>query len=472
MLRAAGIFAVCASLLVAAPALADSGSLPGGTSISAEITSPAANAILPAGATTVSGTAAVGAAPALKNNTVVYVVDVSGSTADPAGVDCDGIAGNDSTLTCEKAAVSSVNADATGALSPVLNSGIVKFSDVGSALDVDPAAGTQVLTAPGPNIDNAVATLAAGGGTSYVAGVTAANTVLSDAAAASTKTLVFLSDGADTSGGTLPAVPSGTTVRAFAIGAGSCTTGPIPMSAVAALGGPGSSCTQVTDLSVLDDVIGQQVGSTLSALAVSVDGGPAVPVPAANIVPTLPQGGPASVTWSTSVTLGSGNHNICVTATGSDVGGTGTANDCVPVQVAAATVNCVAGQTCSVTTNDGAKATATLTTQGVTETVGLRPAVTPPGGCGGANCVTAFDALYTTTGGAGTAALSVTTAPNVSTPFLKAAVFLDGKQVTRSCLWNVITKKEVLPCKIILPTLKGGTFYFVKFGVDANVRFR
>ena len=195
------------------------------------------------------------------------------------------------------------------------------------------------------------ATLAAGGGTSYVAGVTAANTVLSDAAAASTKTLVFLSDGADTSGGTLPAVPSGTTVRAFAIGAGSCTTGPIPMSAVAALGGPGSSCTQVTDLSVLDDVIGQQVGSTLSALAVSVDGGPAVPVPAANIVPTLPQGGPASVTWTTSVTLASGNHNICVTATGSDVGGTGTANDCIPVQVAAATVDCVAGQQCSVTTN-------------------------------------------------------------------------------------------------------------------------
>ena len=330
-----------------------------------------------------------------------------------------------------------------------------------------------MLTAPGPNIDSAVATLAAGGGTSYVAGVTAANTVLSDAAAASTKTLVFLSDGADTSGGTLPAVPSGTTVRAFAIGAGSCTTGPIPMSAVAALGGPGSSCTQVTDLSVLDDVIGQQVGSTLSALAVSVDGGPAVPVPAANIVPTLPQGGPASVTWSTSVTLASGNHNICVTATGSDVGGTGTANDCVPVQVAAATVDCTAGQPCSVTTTDGAKATATLTTQGVTETVGLRPAVTPPGGCGGVNCVTAFDALvHDHRRSRNRARCRVTTAPNVSTPFLKAAVYLDGMKVTRSCIWNFITKNEVLPCKIILPTLKGGTFYFVKFGVDANVRFR
>jgi hypothetical protein len=471
MLRA-GILAVCATLLVSAPALADSGSLPGGTSISAEITSPASGAILPAGATTVSGTAAVGAAPALKNNTVVYALDVSGSTADPAGVDCDGIAGNDSTLTCEKAAVSAVNADATGALSPVLNSGVVKFSDTGTALDVDPAAGTQVLTAPGPNIDAAVATLTAGGGTSYVAGVTAANSVLSNAAAASTKTLVFLSDGADTSGGTLPAVPSGTTVRAFAIGSGTCASGPIPLSSVAALGGPGSSCTQVTNLSVLDDVIGQQVGSTLSGLAVSLDGGPAVPVPAANIVPTLPQGGPASVTWTTSVTLANGSHNICVTATGSDAGGAGGVNDCVPVQVVTTTVNCTATAPCTTTSADGAKSTATLVVQGINDTVGIRPATTPAGGCGGVNCVTAYDVLFNTNVGAGTASLAVTTAPNVSTPFLKAAVYLDGVKVTRNCLFNFITKNEKLPCQLILPTLRGGTFYFVKFTADPNVRFR
>ncbi len=259
-----------------------------------------------------------------------------------------------------------------------------------------------MLTAPGPNIDGAVATLVSGGGTSYVAGVTAANTVLSDAAAASTKTLVFLSDGADTSGGTLPAVPSGTTVRAFAIGSGSCTTGPIPMSAVAALGGPGSSCTQVTDLSVLDDVIGQQVGSTLSALSISVDGGAAVPIPPANIVPSLPQGGPASVTWTTSVTLASGNHNICVTATGSDVGGTGSASDCVTVQVATSTANCTATANCNLTSADGAKSTANLVVQGINDTVGIRPAATPPGGCAGVNCVTAYDVLFNTNVGAGT----------------------------------------------------------------------
>ena len=51
----------------------------------------------------------------------------------------------------------------------------------------------------------------------------------------------------------------------------------ITMNQVAALGAPGSSCTQVTNLSVLDDVIGEQLGSTLSALQISVDGG--VPIP-------------------------------------------------------------------------------------------------------------------------------------------------------------------------------------------------
>ncbi len=172
------------------------------------------------------------------------------------------------------------------------------------------------------------------------------------------------------------------------------------------------------------------------------------------------------------MTLASGNHNICVTATGSDVGGTGSASDCVTVQVATSTANCTATANCNLTSADGAKSTANLVVQGINDTVGIRPAATPPGGCAGVNCVTAYDVLFNTNVGAGTASLAVTTAPNVSTPFLKAAVYIDGVKVTRSCIWNFITKNEVLPCKIIAPTLKGGTFYFVKFTADPNVRFR
>ena len=92
-------------------------------------------------------------------------------------------------------------------------------------------------------------------------------------------------------------------------------TGPIPLSAVAALGGPGSSCTQVTDLSVLDDVIGQQVGSTLSALAVSVDGGPAVPVPAGQhrADPSAGRSGVRHLVDERHARRAA-THNICVTA--------------------------------------------------------------------------------------------------------------------------------------------------------------
>ena len=168
MLRAAGIFAVCASLLVATPALADSGSLPGGTSISAEITSPAANAVLPAGRHDRDRAPPRSARRQRSRTTPSCTsLDVSGSTGDSAGVDCDGVAGERlPSLTCEKAAVSAVNADATGALSPVLRLRRREVQRHRQPRSTSiPRAGTQVLTAPGPNIDDAVATLAAGGGT-------------------------------------------------------------------------------------------------------------------------------------------------------------------------------------------------------------------------------------------------------------------------------------------------------------------
>jgi hypothetical protein len=66
----------------------------------------------------------------------------------------------------------------------------------------------------------------------------------------------------------------------------------------------------------------------------------------------------------------------------------------------------------------------------------------------------------------------VVTAPAVSTPFFRAAVYIDNVKVTRSCLFNIITRVEQLPCKIIGPTLAGGTFYYVKFAADPAIRFR
>src|SRR5262245_10965565 len=156
---AAAVLAACFAGTV--PAGADSSTLPGGTSISVDITSPASGAVLATGATTVTGTASVGAAPAVKNTTIVYALDTSASTNDSSGVDCDGNGSADTVLACEKASVSHVNTAAAAATSPVANSGVARFNNTGTALDVDPAAGTQLLTVPGPNIDNAVAPLSA-----------------------------------------------------------------------------------------------------------------------------------------------------------------------------------------------------------------------------------------------------------------------------------------------------------------------
>jgi hypothetical protein len=463
--------AAVAFTAIATPVAADSGTLPGGTSISVEIGSPAAGDVVEAGPITVTGTASVGAAPAVKNTTVVYTLDISGSTGVNAGVDCDGVAGNDTVLACEKAAVARVNTEAATANSPVLNSGVAVFSDVGTALDVEPAPGTQLLTAPGPNITNAIAPLVPTGGTSFAAGVGASNTILNAPGAATTRTLVFLSDGLDTAGGSLPPLPAGTVVRAFAIGSANCDSGVGSLNSVAALGAPGSSCTNITNLAVLDDVISDQIGSSLDALTISLDGATPVPIGNANIDPDLPQSGPASVTFSTSVTLASGTHQICVTATGTDVGGAGSVSDCVDVEVMTTVVQCGTG-VCEATATDRDVATARFTAINLPKEVGLRAGDRPPGACGGANCVTAFDVLFDGTATNGRASLFVTTARGKSTPFWKGEIYMDGVKVTRSCIWNVITRTEKLPCKIIGPTLSGGTFYYVKFAADPRIKFR
>jgi uncharacterized repeat protein (TIGR01451 family) len=329
--------AAISTLLVSAPALAATGSLPGGTSLSVTIDSPIENATVPAGTLNVTGTASVGAGAAVKNQTIAYVVDVSGSTADNSGVDCTGDSVSDTTLTCEQAGVKSVNTQAALANSPVLNSGVAEFSDSGTALDVDPAAGTQLLTAPGSNIANAVDTLSSGGGTNFNAGITAANSILTAPGAASVQTIVFLSDGLNTVAGTTPNL-SGQTVLTFAVGSGSSCGGTVhpTLGDLAAAGGPGSSCTQVTDLSQLGNIISAGVGSTLDSLQIAIDGGTPTTIPNTDITPTLPQNGAASVSYSTNsmnITVTPGGHQICVTANGTDAGGSGSESTCTDITV-------------------------------------------------------------------------------------------------------------------------------------------
>lgn len=130
-------------------------------------------------------------------------------------------------------------------------------------------------------------------------------------------------------------------MRAFAIGSPSevSCTGPTgqDLNTVAAKGGAGSGCQQVTDPSTLGDEISAAVGSTLSSVEIDVDSGGYNAIPAVDLTGVLPMGpnfNNKSVDWSTEVTnLGPGFHDICVRASGSDAGGSGSVEECKTIQL-------------------------------------------------------------------------------------------------------------------------------------------
>src|SRR5262245_18605682 len=101
--------ALC-GVMGAAAADVENGNLPGGTAITVGITSPADGAVFQLGdPVPISGTATVATGVAIQDTTVVFVIDRSGSMAADSGVDCDGVAGNETRLQCVPAAVLAAN---------------------------------------------------------------------------------------------------------------------------------------------------------------------------------------------------------------------------------------------------------------------------------------------------------------------------------------------------------------------------
>jgi len=84
-LKRLGTGVAVAAIGAAGVRAAQNASLPGGTSISVAVTAPADGAMLPQGPVSVTGTASVGTGQPVANTTLIYIVDVSGSTADPTG---------------------------------------------------------------------------------------------------------------------------------------------------------------------------------------------------------------------------------------------------------------------------------------------------------------------------------------------------------------------------------------------------
>jgi trimeric autotransporter adhesin len=155
------LMALCAVAL-AATAAGATGNLPGGTSIEAAVTAPADHAVLPDAPFTATGTAAVGQGQPVANTTLIYIVDVSGSTANPTGgTSCPrqnvyDLQAN-TTLDCELLAVRDLNAAAiaTGTIAKIgfigfagTNTDTVTNITSAAALDLDSTASVATLAAP------------------------------------------------------------------------------------------------------------------------------------------------------------------------------------------------------------------------------------------------------------------------------------------------------------------------------------
>lgn len=343
---------------VAAASHQAAGTLPGGTSIEVSIDDPASGStfLVPAGGTadvTVSGQASVGEGVPAKDTTVAYAVDVSASMSASAGTDCTGDAVNDNRLTCAKVGIAAANQHAADPFSAIGLTGLASYESAATSHVVDLApGGTAILVAPDHDgntngtfdLEEVANSLALGFQTNYAAGLQAAVNILNDAANTSTTNVIlFLSD-ADTSSVMVGAhistvaIPANTTIHTFGVGAGpSCAfdggTGSLNDIAALSTGEPGS-CQIVTDMSELADFITDSLGSSLDTLEIAVDGGAASTIPNADTSLPLPQGGPATVTYSTEVTgLAPGEHEICVTASGTDAGGSGSVTACITVNV-------------------------------------------------------------------------------------------------------------------------------------------
>ena len=125
-------------------------SLPGGTPLTVDNTSPVNGDEFNVPGTTIditdAGQATIGAGAPV---TAVYTVDTSGSMNVNAGVDCTGDAVNDTRLECAQAGVSSANESAANSASPIQLTGLASFADGGSTHDVDlGTGGAQLLVAP------------------------------------------------------------------------------------------------------------------------------------------------------------------------------------------------------------------------------------------------------------------------------------------------------------------------------------
>jgi uncharacterized repeat protein (TIGR01451 family) len=324
----------------------ESGFFDDGTELKVDITSPIDGAPAPGGEVTMAGTARVGGGGTVPDTSVVLVFDKSESAGWSAGVDCDSDGEHDSILECEKAGIADFLAGAVE-VGSVAEAALVQFGNSAALIDTRPdVPGVQAFAAPDADRDGdgisdlveAVAPIRAGGATNYGDAITDACSALAGSSQPN-KYVVFLSDGRSTRGARpatlLPcAGQSDVPFHTFAVGEGvDCDTvgegGRGSLQDMADL--TGGTCTNVTNPSDLRFLLDALVRPEITALHLSVNGGPPVDI-SADATPALPAPGPQEVSYTRPVTgLAGPVDELCVTAIGRRGVEEITVTDCVEV---------------------------------------------------------------------------------------------------------------------------------------------
>jgi hypothetical protein len=330
--------------------------LPGGAELAISIADPVTSTefLVPAGAAgidvDVSGTASVGGGAGMPGATLVYVIDVSGSTGEGGGTGCSPI------LECERAFVRALN-EAAVAGGSVDEVGLVVFADTAAAADMSPDPSDQPIVAP--DADSYVATVVnstysdvyggdggvgqftdkpVGQFTNFAAGLQSVLDVV-NASANAQSTVVFLSDGESNAGGSafsaaVSALAGRAVIHSIAVGTASSCTGGTDGTLQEMADGTGGTCTHVPDPGDLPDLIPGLFSASLDSLEIAVDGGGKTAIGNEAIDPDLPHAGPVTVGYQTGVPgLAPGDHQICVTANGSDGEGTGSVEQCETIHL-------------------------------------------------------------------------------------------------------------------------------------------
>lgn len=334
--------------------------LPGGAIIAVQIDSPVPGAVLSASApVSVMGRAQLAAAgDSIKDTTLVYIIDSSGSVREDSGSDCDGDGQTDSRLRCMVEAIKNVNQSLKNDFSSVSLVGVGLFSEAGiplSALipDVDyGASGRTALVAPGhdgdgdgvPDFEEAVDNLPEVSGYSCLAcgldvavpifqGTTGEGFASEPLNTNEKNIIVFLSDGLANDGyftkDYKALLPPGTIIKAIALGDGAVCSSPFSghgdLNDVVAAGAEGSSCVQ-TNFVGLKELMVRSVGSVLSGVVLTLDDSVSL-FPIVDL--DLPALGPVDVSFKRKVSdLAAGPHQLCATAFGSDLAGEGSVTEC------------------------------------------------------------------------------------------------------------------------------------------------